>query len=81
MQKESLKSQIVSPTTLQSTPLKLPDVKFVIELKLVSRAVLKELTPALTELVLVAQSSTIVFRKDMDPLTESILFCRTMFHL
>lgn len=62
IQKESLKSQIVSPTTLQSTPLKLPDVKLVIELKLVSRAVLKELTPALTELVLVAQSSTIAFR-------------------
>ena len=34
MQKESLKSQIDSPTTLQSTPLKLPEVKLVIELKL-----------------------------------------------
>ena len=81
MQKESLKSQIDSPTTLQSTPLKLPEVKLVIELKLDSNVVLNEFSPAFTEFVLVPQSSTITFNDEIDPLTESILFCLGTFHL
>lgn len=44
---------MLSAIVLQSIPLKLPDVRLVIEFILVSKVVLKEFTPAFTEFAFV----------------------------
>ena len=53
MQYESRKSQMLYPIVLQVIPLKLPEVRFVIDSKFVYKVVLKELRVAFAELVLV----------------------------